>query len=63
MHVDCGLWTAKPEVGIHQREVVTFNSIEAILIGDQAINFMGDNADPEVKVDSYDDRRRRVRPA
>ena len=49
------LWAAEPEVGIHQREVVAFNSVEAILIGNQAIDIMGDNVDPEVKVGSYDD--------
>ena len=57
------LWAAEPEVGIHQREVVAFNGVEAILIGYQAIDIMRDNADPEVKVGSHDHRWRRVRSA
>src|SRR5690348_9515827 len=56
------LLAAEPEVGIHQCEVVTFNGIEAILIRDQAIDIMRDNANPEVKVGSHDDRGCRVRP-
>ncbi len=45
-HSRRGSCAFKPEVRIHQREEITLNRIEAILVGNQAIDIVGNDPQP-----------------